>query len=304
MSEAKHTGNYHIGAAAKATGISTHTIRVWERRYSAVRPARTPGGTRVYSEDDVAKLALLKRLTGEGRAISTIANLSLSELRSLEQAYARHSPEIRDIGSLEQKAITGFLRALETLDMEATERVLLETISVLEPLPVVTNVVAPIVREIGARWERGELRIAHEHAAVAALRNLLGSFMRAQPVRPDAPVAAATTLPGEMHELGVLMSAFVATVCGWRVVYLGVDLPVDEILHVLDQSRASLLLLSLVNQRDNATASALEDLRSSLQSNIRLLVGGKSAASYTDIIDPVHIIDDLPTLQQRLTRRS
>ena len=294
---------YHIGAAARATGVSTHTIRVWERRYGAVRPRRTPGGTRVYSESDVARLALLKQLTQSGRPISTIAKLPTEKLRELsgpEPATRETSAERGH--ELAQTAIDSFMRALEKLDMATAERVLMEAEKSLQPLDVVMLVVAPVVRDLGDRWQRGDLRIGHEHAAVAALRNLLGELMRGQSIRPDAPVATATTMSGELHEIGALMSAFVATACGWRVVYLGANLPVDEILHVLERVGASMLLLSLVNQRDEETAKALRDLMSRLPSNVRLLVGGQTASNYTDIVDKVHVVDSLDELRARLTR--
>lgn len=79
-----HTRLYGIGAVSRLTGLTDHTIRVWERRYSAVVTARAPNGRRQYTEDDVQKLGLLKLLTDRGIAISRIAGDSIDELR--EQA--------------------------------------------------------------------------------------------------------------------------------------------------------------------------------------------------------------------------
>lgn len=304
MSANKTRGSYHIGGVARATGISTHTIRVWERRYGAVKPGRTPGGTRVYTEAHVAKLALLKQLSEAGRPISTIASLSMDELRSLRSLSGHGTVEERALSAdtLAEAAVTSYLRALETLDMERAERVLLETVNALAPLEVVVRVIAPIVERIGERWMNGTLRIGHEHAAVGSLRNLLGEMIRAQPNRSGASIAVAATLPGEMHEIGALMSSFVATACGWRVVYLGTNLPVDDVVHAIEQSGAVLLLLSLVNPRAESTCDALRTLLARLPGGVRLLVGGRSAAAYSDIVDLVHLVGDLPSLQRRLSR--
>ncbi len=72
---------YRIGAVARLTGIETVTIRMWERRYAVVEPLRSAGGNRLYSRDDIARLAMIKRLVDEGNAIGTIAHLSPEQLR-------------------------------------------------------------------------------------------------------------------------------------------------------------------------------------------------------------------------------
>lgn len=74
-------GTYGIGAVAKMTGLSNHTIRVWERRYEAVVAQRAPNGRRVYTAADVEKLNLLKLLTERGLSIGRIAAETVAELR-------------------------------------------------------------------------------------------------------------------------------------------------------------------------------------------------------------------------------
>ena len=94
-SEAQTLGRYRIGAVAKLAGLPVATLRVWERRYSVVTPPKTDGGHRLYSDQDVLKVTLLKSLTQQGHAISTLANMDLSSLQSLlnesRQAMQVHS---------------------------------------------------------------------------------------------------------------------------------------------------------------------------------------------------------------------
>jgi DNA-binding transcriptional MerR regulator len=80
----KHSTNqtYTIGAVARLTGVAQDTLRVWERRYRTVVPQRTEAGRRVYSESDISRLALIKRLVDQGDAISSVANLTLEQLHS------------------------------------------------------------------------------------------------------------------------------------------------------------------------------------------------------------------------------
>jgi DNA-binding transcriptional MerR regulator len=81
MPEDKHESNYRIGAVSRLTGIPPDTIRVWERRYDLVTPMRSEGGGRLYSQEDVTRLGVIKRLVDSGHAIGTIAELSMEQLR-------------------------------------------------------------------------------------------------------------------------------------------------------------------------------------------------------------------------------
>ena len=76
-------GKYRIGAVAKLAGLPVATLRVWERRYGVVTPPKTQGGHRLYSDQEVLKVTLLKSLTQQGHAISTLAEMDISSLQSL-----------------------------------------------------------------------------------------------------------------------------------------------------------------------------------------------------------------------------
>lgn len=88
---------YGIGTVSRLTGISVHTIRVWERRYGAVVADRTPKGTRRYSPADVERLTLLKRLVDQGRPISTVAPLSDDDLREANRDYVERAAAVHEI---------------------------------------------------------------------------------------------------------------------------------------------------------------------------------------------------------------
>ena len=328
MTELHPDAKYQIGTVARVTGLSTHTIRVWERRYGVVEPARTPGGSRVYSDADVTKLRLLKRLTDGGHSIGRIAHLSETELRGMtpdgrdergergpgdarDERPARGPDEgtpaasasvtmERNIAEVTRQRVQ---EALEALDITAAERLLLYAAGFLEPRTFLLDVVVPIIAEISRRWERSELRIAHEHAASALLRNLLGTMMRTQPPQMGRATAVATTLSGELHEFGALMAALMAAVHGWKVVYLGPNLPAGEILHVLEQSDASLLMLSLVDDRNPGAERELGQLMRGLPAGIELIVGGRSAYRYSDLLNGrVIVSNDLVSFESLLTR--
>ena len=218
MAERRSEPTYSLGAVVRLTGLSPHVLRAWERRYEAVRPLRTAGGTRRYREADVARLRLLHAAVEAGHPIGDIARLSEAELRRRIGAEARPRPALKPI-----------LDALERLDAEEAERLLGLQLSALGPQRFATWVATPLLREVGTLWGRGKLCIASEHLASALLRSLLGASLRRSPGVGDRPVILFTTAPGERHELGVLICAVVAAELGARCVYLGPDLPPGEV---------------------------------------------------------------------------
>jgi DNA-binding transcriptional MerR regulator/methylmalonyl-CoA mutase cobalamin-binding subunit len=321
VSELHTDARYQIGAVARVTGLSTHTLRVWERRYAVVTPARTPAGSRVYSDADVTKLRLLKRLTDEGHSIGRIAHLSVDELRSMSgdertgragderTGRAGDEPAVLATGGERAHNVAEvtrhrFREALDALDLTAAERLLLYAAGFLEPRAFLLDVVVPIIDDIGHRWQRGELRIAHEHAGSALLRNLLGALMRTQPPQMGAATAVATTLSGELHELGALMAALMAAVHGWKVVYLGPNLPASEILHVLEQSDAAALMISMVDDRNPEAERELGQLMRGLPADVELIVGGRGARRYADLLGArAAVTGDLVALESLLNRQ-
>lgn len=74
-------GKYRIGTVAQLTGLTADTIRMWERRYATVSPVRTDGGTRLYGDEEVTRLQLMRALTEAGDPIGAVAQLGTQELR-------------------------------------------------------------------------------------------------------------------------------------------------------------------------------------------------------------------------------
>lgn len=84
-----HRG-YGIGTVSRLTGISTHTLRVWERRYGAVQAERSESGRRLYSRRDIERLTVIKHLVDRGEPIGHVARLTPEELQARLAAYEQH----------------------------------------------------------------------------------------------------------------------------------------------------------------------------------------------------------------------
>jgi len=172
MSDAPNRqARYPLRAVIRRTGLSADVIRAWERRYSAVEPQRSGGGQRLYSEQDVLRLGLLRRATAQGHSIGEIARLDLPALEALvERPSSPGSDSARAPVSL---VVAEALSATERLDAVALERVLKHATLSLGVDRLVDDVVSRFLTEVGTRWHLGTLSPAHEHLASDTVRRVL-----------------------------------------------------------------------------------------------------------------------------------
>ncbi|MBO9540469.1 MerR family transcriptional regulator [bacterium] len=269
----KDPGKYQIKAVCRLTGLSPDVIRAWERRYAAIAPVRAERNLRLYSEGDVARLLLLKQATAAGHAIGRIASLSDADLSDL---VATPEPlPVQPQGVLAQRIID----AVDRLDYLAADEALGHAALVLPPVQLIHEVVLPLLEHVGSRWSHRSLGIAAEHLATSLLRSLLGTILRTRHLdRRHAPVLLGT-LPGELHEMGLLVVALMVASCGVPVCYLGPNLPPSELALAAKRIGAFAVGISLVTHPDDARLSALETLAGALEPGTRLWLGGQGIST-------------------------
>jgi len=268
---------YPIGAVSKLTGLSPDSIRSWERRYGAIQPTRVKGG-RLYSEQDVYRLKLLKRAVDSGHAISRIALLANDALEMLPIARPALDEDLGELGEkLARVELEKAFAAILDYDALAADRILGKLAMLMSARDFTFDVVAPMMQMVGQAWEQGRMNIAQEHLSCSLLRNILGAMMRLHG-REDAPaVALFTTLPGELHEFGILAAAMLAAAGGLGVLYLGPNLPVAEIAKAARKAkvRAVALGFARTGQDEGASLAGLEALRRALPDGVALVAGGR-----------------------------
>ena len=267
--------------AAQLSGLTPYVIRAWEKRYEAVNPRRSDGNQRHYSDDDVRRLKLLSRGVKSGHKISRLVPLDDAELESLvglgvDTARGEVPREAEDIR--EQ-----CLQAVRNLDAAALEDLLVRAAIDHGLMDAIDQVVVPLMEEIGEGWHEGRWRIFHEHLASAAVRSFLGGQMRSFEPPGSSPVAVVTTPSGQIHELGCTVAALAAASAGFRVVYLGPSIPAADIIHSVEASEASLLLISIVFPGSTARIrQEISSLRRYLPENCRLILGGASSVPFLE----------------------
>ena len=276
MPDPQSAPRHPVRLVAARTGLSPHVLRAWERRYHVVTPGRSEGGQRLYSDLDIARLRLLRRLTELGHGIGGLARLPVEELEELAREAAPVRPEPGgppSPGELREAALAA-VRRLDAGELHAVLERAAVTVGVSTFLDTVAG---PALQAIGEGWRAGTLTVAHEHLASAVFRRVLGWIVGMHEVNASAPRLVVATPPRQRHELGALLAAAAAAAEGWGVTYLGADLPVRDILAAARQVGARAVALSLVYpDEDPLLAGELEELRRELPPGTAVLVGGSA----------------------------
>lgn len=285
---------FPIAIAAQRAGLTQHVIRAWEKRYGAIQPARSGTKRRLYTDEEIERLQLLRQATHSGHSIGNIATLPTESLRSLaaEKLPAQSPAPPPDSAA---SFLARSVEAVRALDCVALEGVLQNGIVALGRGLLTIGVIIPLVRLIGEEWERGTMRIVHEHCATAVIRTLLGDFVHSHSATVNAPVLLVTTPPGQLHELGALIVAATATDRGWRVIYLGPGLPPEEIAVAFRQWKADALALSIVYPADDPLLAAQLRMIRRLLPDAPIISGGSAAAAYQAALREIRSIvcDDI-----------
>lgn len=290
-----------IRVVARRTGLKPDLIRAWERRYGAVSPGRSATQRRYYSDAEIERLALLGRVVRAGHTISQVAQLSHEELEELIARDALAQPAATGPTGRVDAILACCLSAVQRLDSRDLGHQIRRASVELSAPELLDDVLAPLMQRIGDQWKQGGLRPFHEHMACAVVRSFLGSTMGE--ANHGSPVFLAATPARQRHELGALLATTSAAAEGWRVLYLGPDLPPEEIAAAALHQDARVVALSLVYPPDDALLrDELRRLRRLLDPRTELIVGGRASSAYADVLQEIGALrlDDLRELRLRL----
>lgn len=242
---------FNIQVASQLSGVASATIRAWEKRYNAVVPDRAENKHRLYSETDIAKLALLFTLTELGQSIGKIAHLSLDELKDVYETLMHKpynekmvvSPQLSK--SEIESILNSFYIALAAYKIDIIAHELKKAKEILSPRALCLDIIVPLFQEIGNRVFRGELSIAQEHTISALVRfymgQMIGQHYQKNLKRDD--LVLITTPEGELHEIGILGAALICVHYGVKFIYLGTNLPAESLAEAANALNPKAVLL-------------------------------------------------------------
>jgi DNA-binding transcriptional MerR regulator len=276
-------GYVRIGELSRRTGVSPELLRAWESRYGLLRPNRSSGGFRLYSDEDEARVLRMKELTQGGVAAAEAARLALEP----GGPEATATPLLEDL-------IAQLTAALDGYDADAAHEAFDGLLSAFSVESVLRDAVLPYLARLGERWERGEISVAHEHFASALIRGRLLGLARGWGAGRGPSLLLACP-PGEEHDLPLIVFGLTAARRGWRIVYLGADTPFDALEATALDLRPALVVLSV--SMPGRLRPHAERIRS-LAGTVPVAVGGSPGDGEIDGL-PVRLLEGDPVSAAR-----
>jgi DNA-binding transcriptional MerR regulator len=273
---------FTIKTVVQETGIAPATLRAWERRYGVLSPGRSEGGYRLYSERDIATLRWLRNQVESGVSISRAVALLEIRHRAGEEPELEIGRSVLPVAPAEnvrgtETIVAELVDALTLFQEPHAEAVLGEAFA-LYPVDVVAEeIITPTLIEIGERWHRGEASIVQEHFATAFLRRRLTALFHAYPQPLAGPMAITGSGPSEWHDVGILLVSLNLRRHGWRVIYLGQNVPADHLLREVRKLRPDMVCLSAATSESAKALGEVYALVAELpEPKPRLVFGGRA----------------------------
>jgi len=295
-----------IAAVERDTGLTKDTLRVWERRYGFPNPGRDEFGERLYPIDQVDKLRVLRRLMDAGHRPGKLIHLPMHALLLLgrqERLPASAAPAQTAAASLTAPDVGEFLALIRSRQPEVLRRSLAQALLRLGLERFVFDVAAPLTRLIGEVWPRDEFESFDERLSIESLQTVMRGALASISSPGAPPTVMLTTVPGEPHGLGLLMSESLLSLQGCRCLSLGVQTPLWDAVLAARAHRADLLALSFSSALNAAqVVDSLAELREMLPATIGIWAGGDSPALRRHRLAGVEVLAGLHEIAPQIAR--
>lgn len=281
-----------IGELSRRVGVSSELLRAWERRYGLLSPTRTPGGFRLYDDEDERRVLRMLRHLETGASAAEAARLALAE----EPATAHAAGADASL----PVPLAGVLQLpLDRFDEAAAHAAFDGLLSAFALETVLRDAVLPYLGELGERWARGEVSVAQEHFASSFLHGRLLGLARGWDggLGPRAVLAAA---PGDQHDLGLLCFGLALRGYGWRITFLGADTPLATLTEAARELVPEVVMVAFtVTGRLASSQPGLAELASSAP---LALAGQGTSATLAGSVGARHFAADPLTAATALAR--
>lgn len=291
-----------IAAVERDTGLSKDTLRVWERRYGFPAPQRNRLAERAYPMAQVEKLRILKRLIDAGHRPGRIVGLPMEALQQLSDDH-RMTPD--GVDPPIDIALRRYVEQLRAHDIDGLRRQLLQAQAQLGLGRFINQLLSPLNTMIGDAWMRGQLEIFQEHLYTELVTVVLRQAI-ASVARPDTgtrPSVLLTTVPNELHGLGLLMAEALLLIEGCRCVNLGPQTPIWDIALAATALQVDVVALAFTaSLTPAAVIEGLTELRRKLPPTVELWVGGSAPVLHRRPVGGVQALAALPQLVTEVRR--
>lgn len=303
---------FSIQFVSQVTGINSHTLRAWEKRYQAVVPQRNPKGKRLYSDEDIERLKKIIFLVNMGSSISDIAKLDDTRLKELEEQYDDSKKSKRPKAKVAQVDINSTLQslvmALNGYKLDIISHELAKVKESLGPRDFALSILAPLLAEVGSLVDKKVLSIAQEHSLSAIIKFHVGHMLyKHMEERDKVDINIIISAPtGELHEFGIMISALLCCHYNLKFFYLGANMPADSLAEAANQIGADIVIIGVSVVYDTAPGGELdeyvEQMKTDLDPSIKLWIGGIGNTSTFMDQNNLEVIPTLSTLDHMLSK--
>jgi len=262
---------YPINELERLTGVKAHTIRIWEKRYNLITPDRTDTNRRYYNDDQVRKLLNVTTLMAYGHKISKIASYSDDEMHShIQQQMTIESQD--NIGS---GFINDLLKTMLEFDEAGFEKIFSAVVTRFGLFEGMLQVVYPFLNKVGVLWSVDKTAPVQEHFATCIIRRkLMAAIDGLLPATVQGQKFLLFLPEEEWHEIGLLFSSYVIRSKGYDALYLGQNVPTENIVKICGLLKPDYILTFYVAARPSAEIDS--QLKSFAKScpNAKILIAG------------------------------
>jgi MerR family transcriptional regulator, light-induced transcriptional regulator len=290
-------GQYSIKQLETISGIKAHTIRIWEKRYALMTPLRTNTNIRYYSDDHLKKILNIALLINGGHKISKVAPLSDKELNKLVSSDFVGSCSTE----LVEKHINAMLLAMIDYDENYFEKIFSDSVLQLGFRETIAELIYPFLVRIGLMWGINEANPAQEHFISNLIRQKIIVAINSIALNTGYDRIFVLFLPeGELQEIGLLVSYYLTKANGHKVIYLGQNVPLKDVLDVIECCAPTDILTILTNPYFTKIDSrAYFDGLSASSSKIRVYVScSEFAKKMINISDKVNCVSSLKDFEK------
>ena len=277
------------------TGISAHKLRIWERRYSFLNPMRTETNIRYYNASQLKKLLNIGILSRNGFRISKIDKMTDEEI------FENVTNILSNVSFEHQDEINALILHMMNYDELEIQAIFQRSTIRLGFLSTITDLIYPFLNQLGILWGTNKIIPSQEHFISNLVRQKIISAIDSLPIPGEnSPSIAAFLLDNEDHEIGLLLSSFIAKSLGWKVYYFGQRVPNRDIKLMIEQIKPTLALTMFTTPKGEneikqikETFESINDVPLLISENIGFESINNACSHYEFIKNPNELIEFL-----------
>ncbi len=266
--------SFTIKDLANLSGIKAHTLRIWEQRYTFLKPHRTDTNIRYYSNEELKTILNIALLNKYGFKISHIDKMSETEVRekilSLNQLQAQLERVVHEL-----------IQQMIDMEMESFEKTINEFIATKGIERTITQIIFPFLEKIGILWLTNHINPAQEHLVTNVIRQKLICGIEALQTPLKSNKTILLFLPeGEYHELGLLFMYYILKNRGINVLYVGASVPLKDVEYVVNYKKPDYLYSHLTTVGQNFNFERFLQNVTEKFKNIPIVISGQLTNTY------------------------